>query len=182
MVIYRMNAGYLPPDHWVHSEEGGGRNLGEACHIYDLFSALTGSKMLAVSAQSIVPASRQWRKDDNFVATISYADGSICSLMYTSLGHKSFPKETMEVFVDGKVISMQDYRTVSVSGGRHGSWKSVTQEKGQLEELKALADTLLRGKPWRIPLESQIETTRLAFEVEAQIATQCQSGGSFHAS
>jgi predicted dehydrogenase/threonine dehydrogenase-like Zn-dependent dehydrogenase len=179
IVNYRMNAGYLPPEHWVHSEEGGGRNLGEACHIYDLFSALAGSKMVAVSAQSMVTASRQWQKNDNFVATISYADGSVCSLTYTSLGHKSFPKETMEVFVDGKVISMQDYKAVSVAGSRHGGWKSVTQEKGQLEELKALADTLLRGKPWPIPLESQIETTRIAFEVEEQIVTQCQSGGSF---
>jgi predicted dehydrogenase/threonine dehydrogenase-like Zn-dependent dehydrogenase len=179
IVNYRMNAGYVPPDHWVHSEEGGGRNLGEACHIYDLFSALTNSKMVAVTAHSIVSESGPWRKNDNFVATLSYRDGSVCSLTYTALGHKSFPKETMEIFADGKVISMEDYKTVSVSGGNQKSWKSLTQEKGQLEELRALADALLRGKASPISLESQFENTRIAFAVEEQIVTQCQSRGSF---
>src|SRR5262249_59841728 len=102
----------------VPAEGGGGRTLGEACHIYDFFSALPGSTRVAVSAQSIVQTPRQWRKNDNFVATISYADGSICSLTYTSLGNKSFPKETMEVFVDGTVISMHYYRPASNSRTR----------------------------------------------------------------
>src|SRR6185437_14832202 len=44
IVNYRMNAGYIPSDHWVHGPQGGGRNIGEACHIYDLFNALTGSQ------------------------------------------------------------------------------------------------------------------------------------------
>ena len=42
LVNYRMNAGYIPLDAWQQGAEGGGRNLGEACHIYDLFVFLTG--------------------------------------------------------------------------------------------------------------------------------------------
>ena len=42
---YRMNAGYIALDDWVHGPEGGGRNLGEACHIYDLFTFLTDSRV-----------------------------------------------------------------------------------------------------------------------------------------
>lgn len=179
IVSYRMNAGYIPLDHWVHSEEGGGRNLGEACHIYDLFSALTNSAPVSISAHSIVPGGKQWKKNDNFVATISYNDGSVCTLTYTALGNKSFPKETMEIFADGKVISLDDYRAVSIIGDRQKGWKSMTQEKGQREELKALADALLEDKPWPIPLESQIETTRTAFQVESQIVIQCEGKGSF---
>jgi predicted dehydrogenase len=169
IVNYRMNAGYIPLDHWVHSEDGGGRNLGEACHIYDLFNALTASDYLAVSAQSMVPTSKQWKKNDNFVTTITYADGSLCTLTYTALGDKTFPKETMEIFCDNKVISMQDYKTLTISGRRQKGWHSLTQEKGQMEELRCLADCLLRGKPWPIPLEKQIQATRIAFEVERQI-------------
>lgn len=180
VVNYCMNAGYVPPDHWVHSKEGGGRNLGEACHIYDLFNALTDSLPDAISAHSIAPGSGQWKKNDNFVAVISYRDGSVCSLTYTALGHKSFPKETMDVFVDGNVISMGDYRTVSVARAKPTKWNSRTREKGQFEELKALADTLLRGKAWPIPLRSQIEATRIAFKVEEQIVTQGESKGGFH--
>jgi predicted dehydrogenase/threonine dehydrogenase-like Zn-dependent dehydrogenase len=169
IVNYRMNAGYIPLEHWVHSHEGGGRNLGEACHIYDLFNALTGSEYFAVSAHSIVPGSKQWKKNDNFAATITYKDGSVCSLTYTALGHKSFPKETMDIFVDGKVISLNDYKSCSVVGANQKGWKSITQEKGQLEELKAVADCLSRGQSWPISLEEQLQATRIAFDVEQQI-------------
>jgi predicted dehydrogenase len=31
VVEYRLNAGYIPLDHWVHGTQGGGRNIGEAC-------------------------------------------------------------------------------------------------------------------------------------------------------
>src|SRR5262249_9719 len=148
IVNYRMNAGFLPVDHWVHSPQGGGRNLGEACHIYDLFNALTGSEHLAISSQSIVPTSPHCNRTDNFVATISYADGSVCSLTYTALGEKSFPKEMMEIFAEGKVISLNDYKSVSIAGGRHKGWRAVSQDKGQMAELGVLADSLLRGKPW----------------------------------
>ena len=169
IVNYRMNAGYIPQEHWIQGEEGGGRNLGEACHIYDLFNALTGSEYLAISAQSILPGSKQWKKNDNFVANISYADGSVCSLTYTALGDKGFAKETMEIFADGKVISLEDYKSLSISGGKHKGWRSTTQHKGQLEELKALADTLLRNQPWPMTLDEQIQATRISFEVERQI-------------
>ena len=117
---YCMNAGFIPPDHWGHGAEGGGRNLGEACHIYDLFNSLcSGAKAIAVNAYSIDPLSQQWHKNDNFVAIIKYAEGSVCTLTYTALGATSYPKETMEVFADGKVIVMHDYKTVQVHGGKH---------------------------------------------------------------
>ncbi len=55
VLSYRMNAGYLPAEHWVHTDEGGGRNLGEACHVYDLFTFLTGARVREVRAQAIAP-------------------------------------------------------------------------------------------------------------------------------
>ena len=171
---YRMNAGFIPPDHWVHGAEGGGRNLGEACHIYDLFNSLCGgAKAIAVNAYSIDPVTKQWRKNDNFVATIKYADGSVCTLTYTALGDTSYSKEKMEVFADGKVIVMNDYKTVQVHGGKHKGWSSKAAQKGQLQELEALADTLLRGKPWPISLAEQIQATHIGFEVEQQISLPC---------
>lgn len=167
---YRMNAGFIPPEHWVNGPEGGGRNIGEACHIYDLFNSLCdGSKEVGVSAYSIDPVSKQWNKNDNFVATIKYADGSVCTLTYTALGDKSFPKERMEIFADGKVILMDDYKSVTVHGCKHKGWVAKIVQKGQLQELQALADTLLRGKPWPISLSDQIQASRISLEVERQI-------------
>jgi len=169
MVNYRMNAGYLPPDHWVHGPEGGGRNIGEACHVYDLFGYLTGAQAVSIQAEGIGSKGQQWRRNDNFVATIGYGDGSVCTLTYTALGNKSYPKERMEVFCDGKVISLDDFRRVDVSGSSDRGWSSLAQDKGQLEELNALASCLRDSKPWPIALEEQFEATRISFEVENRL-------------
>lgn len=169
IVNYRMNAGPLPNDHWVHGPQGGGRNIGEACHIYDLFSALTGSKCVKVEATSIVPNSGNWHRNDNFVATLRYADGSVCTLTYTALGEKSYPKERCEIFVDGQVIAMDDYKSVTVSSRRKPLWSSWSVEKGLMEELHSLADALRDGGSWPISLHDQIMATRISFEVEQQL-------------
>lgn len=167
---YRMNAGFIPRDHWVHGEEGGGRNIGEACHIYDAFNALTGnSDIEAINAYSITPSTTQWGKNDNFVATIKYKDGSLCTLTYTALGDKSHPKERMEVFADGKVIVMDDYKSVTVHGGKHKGWTASAAQKGQMEELEALAETLQKGSQWPISLADQLQASRISFEIEKQV-------------
>ncbi len=167
---YQMNAGYIPLDHWVHGPEGGGRNIGEACHIYDLFNSLTGTPQVeAVNAYSITPSSKQWARNDNFVATLKYADGSVCTLTYTALGDKSYPKERMEVFADGKVLTMDDYKSVTVHGGKHKGWSSAAMQKGQLEELEALSATLLKSATWPISLEEQLQTSRVSLQIERQI-------------
>jgi predicted dehydrogenase/threonine dehydrogenase-like Zn-dependent dehydrogenase len=168
---YRMNAGFVPADSWLHGPEGGGRNLGEACHIYDLFNALCrGVPAVSVQAAAIDPKAGQWRRNDNFVATIKYADGSVCTLTYTALGAKGYPKERLEVFADGKIVCLDDYKSVEIHGRNQKGWKSASAQKGQLEELKALADTLLRGRLWPIPLDQQLRATRIALEVERQIS------------
>lgn len=167
---YRMNAGYIPPEHWVHGPEGGGRNIGEACHIYDLFNFLTGGRKVEdIHAFAITPTSEQWLRSDNFVATLRYGDGSLCALTYTALGDKSYPKERLEIFADGKVIAMNDYKSVEVHGGKHSGWSVRVAQKGQFEELHALADSLLQSASWPISLDEQLQATRISFEVERQI-------------
>lgn len=174
IINYRMNAGFLPPDHWVHGPEGGGRNIGEACHIYDLFNFFTEAEVVEIQAMAIVPSGRQWARNDNFVATVKYSDGSICTLTYTALGAKSYPKERMDIYADGKVISMDDYKTLSIAGGKHGGWRSAGPRKGQLEELTALAHSLRTGATWPISLADQLAATRVSFEVERQIRNKAE--------
>jgi predicted dehydrogenase/threonine dehydrogenase-like Zn-dependent dehydrogenase len=180
---YRMNAGFIAKDHWIQGPEGGGRNLGEACHIYDLFTALCGGEhATSVTALAIDPRTKQWGSTDNFVATIKYADGSVCTLTYTALGDKGYPKERMDIFADGRVLVMDDYKSLEIHGGtRTRGWSSKEAKKGQLQELEALADTLLRGKPWPISLAEQIQTTRISFDVERHLRQRdgrAEAGGS----
>ncbi|NGX50639.1 MAG: 4-carboxy-2-hydroxymuconate-6-semialdehyde dehydrogenase [Chlamydiae bacterium] len=153
IINYRMNAGFIPKEHWVHQEEGGGRNIGEACHIYDLFTYLTGSRVVEINAQSISPRSEKFQINENFVATMQFEDGSLATLTYTSLGSKSYPKELMEIYVDGKVLHLDEYK----------------KSKGQREELQAFGDAILSGSEWPIPLWQQIQATEISLSVEEQL-------------
>ena len=168
MIDYRMNAGFLPREHWVHGPEGGGRNLGEACHIYDLFFHLAGAEATGVSAVAVEGAGA-FHKHDNFVATVSFSDGSVATLLYTALGAKAHPKERMEIHADGTSVLLDDYREVSVAGGAGKLWRSSTIEKGQAEELAALGRCLAEGGAWPITLADQLGASRVALAVEGLI-------------
>lgn len=168
---YRMNAGYIPLDHWVHTHEGGGRNIGEACHIYDLFTFLTGSKVTAVSAQSIKPATTYYSVTDNFVATMSFADGSVATLTYTASGSKDYPKEQLEVFVDGMTIAMNDFKSLDITGSKAAGLKTKLSEKGQKTELEVFADAVNNGGEWPIQLWEQNQVSEIAIKVQGFLSS-----------
>lgn len=170
MVInYRMNAGYIPLDHWVHGAEGGGRNRGEACHIYDLFGFLTGVPVKSIQAMAVSPVTNYYSDADNFVATMKFEDGSIATLTYTALGSTEFPKESMEIFVDGMVISLDDYRRLTVKGSSQKPIETRAANKGQKEELQAFAAAIRGEGQWPIPLWQQLQVARIAFAVDGFI-------------
>jgi len=165
---YRMNAGYLPSEHWVHGPEGGGRNLGEACHIYDLFTYLANAEVTEVSAHAIAPASSHYSRTDNFVATVTFAEGSVATLTYTALGHPGKPKELADLYVDGKVASLGDYRQLDILGVGGRSLKTPTQDKGLKAELFAFADAVNAGSP-AIPWWQQLQVARIALLIDNQL-------------
>lgn len=166
VLSYRMNAGYIPLDHWVHTGEGGGRNIGEACHIYDLFTFLTGSKIASVTAQAITPKTGYYSATDNFVATLAFADGSVATLTYTAAGSRDYPKEQLEVFVDGMTIAMTDFKSLQVTGSKAAGLETKLQEKGQKEELVAFAEAIKTGGDWPISLWEQSQVTEIAMTVQ----------------
>ncbi|MGI4850796.1 MAG: bi-domain-containing oxidoreductase [Janthinobacterium lividum] len=169
MINYQMNAGYIPADHWVHGAEGGGRNIGEACHIYDLFNFLTGSRPLFIHAAAISPKSKHYFKNDNFIATIKYENGSVCSLTYTALGNQEHPKERMQVFADNVIYEMDDYKSLKVTGSKKEGWSSSSTQKGHKEEILALAQCLKENAEWPISWIEQRDATHISFDVEQQL-------------
>lgn len=166
LINYRMNAGYIPLDHWVHGPEGGGRNRGEACHIYDLFTFLIGAQAKSVQATALRPTTAYYAASDNFIATIGFNDGSVATLTYSALGSSEFPKESMEIFTDGMVISLNDYRALTVTGGRHKPLETRVSDKGQKKELQAFAEAIRGNSDWPIPLWQQLQATRISLGVE----------------
>jgi predicted dehydrogenase/threonine dehydrogenase-like Zn-dependent dehydrogenase len=165
---YRMNAGYLPPEHWVHGAEGGGRVLGEACHIFDLFRFLVGAPAVKVCATGVRAARRDVSPTDNFTVTICYAEGSVCTLLYTAQGGRDLAKEAMELHCDGRSFLLDDYRRLRGFGAKV-NLLTKGQEKGHREELwafqRAIGGLLNRQALWA----EAVEVTRTALEADQQV-------------
>nr|MDQ2993886.1 oxidoreductase [Pseudomonadota bacterium] len=86
-----------------------------------------------------------------------------------ALGSKEYPKERMEIFADGLVITMDDYKRLEVSGRNQKGWSANTVQKGHQEELQFLSRALLLGAEWPISYEQLRLATWLSFEVERQL-------------
>jgi predicted dehydrogenase len=112
MMQYRINAGRIPQAHWIQTDIGAGRVIGEACQIIDLFCFLTDAQPIAVSVESLHASRDDIFPTDNFCTQIRFDDGSLCSLFYSALGHVKVSKEYMEIFFDSKAIVMSDYKNL----------------------------------------------------------------------
>lgn len=162
IIRYRMNAGFIPLDSWVHDD--GGRIIGEACHIIDLMTSLTNSKIISVSEESLSPTTEKYTDSDNKSIVLKYSDGSVASIEYFSIGSKDLNKESMEIHFDGKSIVMDDYKSLKGYGFKINELKSDKSLKGQIEEFDVLYDSI-KGKKnnWPIDLWDMIQTTEVTF-------------------
>jgi predicted dehydrogenase len=156
-----INAGEIPPEHWVHDPEvGGGRIIGEACHFIDLAVYLAGSPVRAVSAQRFGGASLV--RDDKMTISLALADGSIASVNYFANGSKSFPKESITIFSDNRVLTIDNFRRTTGYGFKSFSkLKTFRQEKGHRQQFEQLLKRVQTGGEWLIPW-SELENVALA--------------------
>jgi len=166
VINYRLNGGYIPMDSWIQGEQGKGRNIGEACHMYDVFRFLAGAPVVSINATPIDPASLPYLRNDNFCATLAYADGSVGNLVYTALGPKQgLGKERVEVFCDGEAYIIDDYKSLSRASDGNILWQSPTADKGHLEEMSRLG-AAIAGGPAPIPFDELVESTAVALHIE----------------
>jgi len=165
IVNYRVNAGYIPLDHWVHGEEGGSRIIGEACHMFDLFNFFTESEVESIDVSAISPATEHVSARDNFVATLKYADGSVCTLLYKALGASELSKEYIEIYCDNGTMVIDDFKELRVYGSKAKGWKG-SQDKGHVRELEEFAHSIRERGPWSISLSKLVEATRTSFIVD----------------
>jgi predicted dehydrogenase/threonine dehydrogenase-like Zn-dependent dehydrogenase len=165
MIRYRMNAGYIPLDHWVH--ENGGRIVGEACHIIDLMNFFTESEIESISYESLEPQTNHYSASDNKSIVLKYRDGSVATIEYFSTGSKSLPKEYMEIHYDQKSIIMEDYKSLKGYNVNLKEINSTTSQKGHLEELHELYNALTNTDAgWPIAFWDMIQTTKVSLALK----------------
>jgi len=162
-----VNAGYAPPDSWTQDPKvGGGRIIGEGCHFIDLMVSLAGSKVRTVSATMVGegPAVRE----DKMSITLGFEDGSVGSVNYFANGAKIYPKESLRVFSDGRVLAMDNYRrTVGCGFAGFRKLKTFRQEKGHKEEFAAFVERVASGGQSLIPLDELVNVTLATFAAVA---------------
>lgn len=164
--ICRVNAGAIPASSWQQdAEAGGGRIIGELCHFIDLFQFITGSMIKDVFATQVADGQR-----DNVSVQLTFADGSQASIIYTSAGAKSLPKERIEVFGNGSAAVIDNWQNLDLHApnGRNIT-KGFNAQKGHAEELQTFITAIKNGGEPPISWAELENTTLATFAVHESL-------------
>ena len=166
LIYYRVNAGYIPKENWVHDpEEGGGRIIGEVCHFVDLLQFIANSVPEKVYATKI-SAKEPLIENDNFEVIIDFSNGSRGSILYTSLGSKAAPKEYIEIFADDKVIIIDNFKSGKFYiKNTFKKFRRFNLDKGHRKEFEAFTKAILNGEPSPIPMKEQTLAALVTFKI-----------------
>lgn len=170
LMNYRINAGFLPREHWTQTEQGGGRILGEVCHFVDLMQFLTASAPVSVYAMSVSANNAQMPDQDNVVISLCFQNGSVGQIGYVACGDKLLNKERIEIFGGGQSFIIDDFRTGEHYAG--GSRRTLKLPgKGHQEEVAAFLNAIQDGRPSPIPLDSLALTSAATFAILDSLRT-----------
>jgi len=173
-IQYRINAGYLPPDHWVNDpEQGGGRVLGEVCHFVDFLCFLAGACPTEVRTELVGNPGHY--SGDNLVATLKFANGTLGVISYLASGDKVASKERLELFGGGSVAVLEDFRCLELvrNGRKQVQRSSWSQDKGHRAEMKAFIAAVHGHLAPPIPFEQIVGSTLATIRLQ----NSCQTGG-----
>ncbi len=169
---YRVNAGFLPDNHWLHDPTvGGGRIIGEGCHFIDYLIFLVGALPQKVHTFALPNAGRY--HEDNVQMVFSFRDGSMGTVTYLANGDKTFPKERVEVFCGGRVAVLDDYRSLELihQGHRETSQARLRQDKGHQAGWQAFLNAVRSGGQPPIPYEQIFGGARATFAAVKSLKT-----------
>jgi predicted dehydrogenase len=163
-MIYRINAGNIPPDSWIQDIEiGGGRILGEVCHFIDYLTFINGSLPISVYASAMT---QPLNLDDVLNVSLTYQNGSIGSISYYANGSKSLPKEHIEIYSHGNTIVLNDFKEVTIYGaGKPSSKKMMIQDKGQKIGVRLFLDAVKNGTECPIPVKEIFSSSEVCFGI-----------------
>jgi predicted dehydrogenase/threonine dehydrogenase-like Zn-dependent dehydrogenase len=170
LMTYRVNAGYIPPEHWVHDPvQGGGRIIGEVCHFVDLMTVLAGDQVVEVQAVGVPDGGRY--RQDNVVATLRFSKGSVGTIIYAANGDRSLEKERLEVMSAGRSAVLEDFRALVCHENGRSTRKRQTQDKGHRAEIAAFVQAVKGGEASPVPVAGAIHVTEVTMAIVAALAT-----------
>jgi predicted dehydrogenase/threonine dehydrogenase-like Zn-dependent dehydrogenase len=171
-IIATVNAGFIPPNSWVHDRAvGGGRILGEACHFIDLITFLAGSRVTSVcmNAMGISPT----ETTDNASILLRYENGSTGVINYFANGHKSYSKERVEVYSQERTLILDNFRALEGYGFKGFSKLKTGQDKGHRTQFQELIKRIQTGGEPLIPFDEILNTTYASFAAIRSLKEGC---------
>ncbi len=160
-IITTMNAGFIPPEVWVHDlEVGGGRIIGEAVHYIDLCTFLTGSKVKAVCLNAL--GTNPQENTDNVSILLKYENGDNAIINYFANGSKSYSKERIEAYSQGKIMVIDNWRSLKGYGTKGFSKLKTRMDKGHKNQFRLFVESIKTGVPI-IPFDEIVNTTKASF-------------------
>lgn len=161
-VIATMNAGFIEQDSWVQDlKVGGGRIIGEACHLVDLITYFTGSKISEVCMNAMGKDPKE--NADTVSILLKYNNGALAVINYFANGSKSYDKERVEVYSQGKTLVLENFRITRGFGYKNFSKLKTKQDKGHNNQFSMLAERMRDGGNPLIPFSEIVNTTRATF-------------------
>ena len=159
-MLYRINAGWIEPDVWVHDPvEGGGRILGEVCHFIDLMQHICNSEPVRVQATRMKPDNKNVLADDNVQVAITFSNGSTGTVIYSALGAPTQPKEYVEVMGGRRSAVLDDFKTLTLYASSVETLKNKYGDKGHKKQFQIFADRIKSGGESPIPPRQLIAST-----------------------
>ena len=130
ILTMNINAGFLPSNHWLNTEDGGGRLVGEACHFIDLARYIIGHEIIEYDVYPLVRTTYKYTQD--FSILLRFKDESSAIINYISNGNSRVSKERIEITSGGKSINIDNYRKLVTYGFRGKNNKTLwSMDKGQ---------------------------------------------------
>jgi predicted dehydrogenase/threonine dehydrogenase-like Zn-dependent dehydrogenase len=162
-ILYRVNAGKLPKNHWVKMPEiGGGRIIGEGCHFVDLASYFARSPIASVYAKATGMANNSIASTEDCHIFLSFENGATATILYMSSGNSKVPKEYIEVHGGGQSAIVQDFFGVTINGVEDKK-PNATQDKGQTALVQSFMTACKNGDRNQAPIPaSEIWGTTVA--------------------
>jgi len=172
-ILYRVNAGSVPRNHWTQDpNEGGGRIIGEVCHFIDFIQFMSGSIVERVFAEAVRSQSAEHVDDDSVFITLKLANGANASIAYLAEGDRALPKERIEMMGGGRSFVIDDFRAATAyENGREKRTTLRSQDKGQSDQVKAVCAAVINGAPSPIPLHELESVTRSTFRIIDSLRT-----------
>jgi len=102
---------------------------------------------------------------DIVTISLGFADGSIGTVHYFSNGNKGFPKERLEIFTGGRILQLNNFKSLVGFGWPNFTQESLwSQDKGHQACAAAFVESIKAGKPSPIPFEEILEVSRATLE------------------